>query len=74
MPVDTQANDLWYWQIKISTADINSLEATIRDTDADMTFVESVMALQEDRESERHLQIRDPDGHALVVMQQGKVF
>jgi catechol 2,3-dioxygenase-like lactoylglutathione lyase family enzyme len=74
MPVDTQANDLWYWQIKISTADINNLESTIRDTDADMTFVESVMALQEDHESERHLLIRDPDGHALVVMQQDEVF
>jgi hypothetical protein len=32
--VDTQANDLWHWQIRMATSDLDALEKTLRDAGA----------------------------------------
>ena len=67
MPVDTQANDLWHWQIRMETPDLDGLEKTLRQAGA--AFVSpGIVAMPDDALAlGRALMVRSPVGHALLI-------
>jgi catechol 2,3-dioxygenase-like lactoylglutathione lyase family enzyme len=67
MPVDTQANDLWHWQIRMETPDRDGLEKTLRQAGA--AFVSpGIVAMPDDALAlGRALMVRSPVGHALLI-------
>ncbi len=68
-PSDTRADDLWYWQTKLRTRDADSAAQRLRD--GRFTFLSpGVVALQETALGfRRGALVRDPDGHALQLIQ-----
>jgi catechol 2,3-dioxygenase-like lactoylglutathione lyase family enzyme len=70
MPMDTQANDLWHWQIQVTTANIDKIATAIHDAHYDLISNGSVKLADEGRGPARSLMARDPDGHALMFIQQ----
>jgi len=65
-PVDTKANDLWYWQTTLYVNDVDSLHDKLRE--AGYKFVSGdVVSLQTKTGDDlRAFIVRDPDGHALL--------
>jgi catechol 2,3-dioxygenase-like lactoylglutathione lyase family enzyme len=61
MPVDTQANDDWYWQVN-TTASVAAADAAVRA--GHYTYVS---AGPQSVEGRAQLVVRDPDGHALLL-------
>jgi catechol 2,3-dioxygenase-like lactoylglutathione lyase family enzyme len=66
-PLDTQANDLWHWQIRMKTPDLDSLEKALRQAGA--AFVSpGIVEMPDDALAlGRALMVRDPAGHALLI-------
>jgi catechol 2,3-dioxygenase-like lactoylglutathione lyase family enzyme len=71
-PVDTQANDLWHWQIRMETADLDALENTLREAGA--AFVSpGIVDMPDDALAlGRALMVRSPDGHALLLVERSQ--
>ncbi|HSC07218.1 MAG TPA: VOC family protein, partial [Steroidobacteraceae bacterium] len=69
MPIDTRANDLWHWQIRMETADLQELEKTLRAAGA--AFVSpGIVEMPDDALAlGRALMVRDPVGHAVLLME-----
>lgn len=67
MPGDTQANDLWYWQINLRAGDSSSFEQQARRAGA--RFVSSGTTRSSDRALgfDAAIVLRDPDGHATLI-------
>jgi catechol 2,3-dioxygenase-like lactoylglutathione lyase family enzyme len=67
MPLDTQANDLWHWQIHMETPDLDGLEQTLRQAGA--AFVSpGIVEMPDDQLAlGRALMVRSPAGHALLI-------
>jgi catechol 2,3-dioxygenase-like lactoylglutathione lyase family enzyme len=63
MPVDSRANDLWAWRTMLAAPDVAQAEHLLRAGRA--AFVSPGVIEQAD--GARALQVRDLDGHALVV-------
>jgi len=63
MPVDTQANDLWHWQIEAS-GDVGAVDRAVRE--GHYAYV-SPGPVAVDAPRADALLVRDPDGHALMV-------
>lgn len=61
MPVDTQANDDWYWQVN-TTATVAAADAAMR-----AGHYAYVSAGPQSVEGRAQLIVRDPDGHALLL-------
>lgn len=66
-PVDTEGNDLWHWQIRMETRDLDELETALRQAGA--TFVSPGIVDMPDDELAlgRALMIRSPAGHAVLI-------
>jgi len=67
MPVDTRANDLWHWQINAG-ADVAAANAAIR---AGHYSYVSPGPVEYGPGAARGLLVRDPDGHATLLMDRG---
>lgn len=65
MPVDTQANDLWHWQVDAS-GDVGAVDRAVRE--GHYAYV-SPGPVRLDAPAADVLLVRDPDGHALMVTQ-----
>ena len=67
MPLDTRANDLWHWQIRMETPDLDGLEQTLREAGA--AFVSPGIVLMPDDALGlgRALMVRSPVGHAVLI-------
>jgi catechol 2,3-dioxygenase-like lactoylglutathione lyase family enzyme len=67
IPADTQANDLWHWQIHMETPDLDGLEQTLRQAGA--AFVSpGIIAMPDDALAlGRALMVRSPVGHAVLI-------
>jgi catechol 2,3-dioxygenase-like lactoylglutathione lyase family enzyme len=67
MPVDTRANDLWHWQIRMDTPDLEGLEKTLREAGA--AFVSpGIVEMPDDALAlGRALMVRSPVGHAILI-------
>jgi catechol 2,3-dioxygenase-like lactoylglutathione lyase family enzyme len=66
-PLDTQASDLWHWQIRMATPDLDGLEKTLREAGA--AFVSpGIVEMPDDALAlGRALMVRSPAGHALLI-------
>jgi catechol 2,3-dioxygenase-like lactoylglutathione lyase family enzyme len=69
-PGDTRASDLWHWQINLRAADVDPAADALRDGRA--RFVSpGVTQLPDDSLGfAKGLMARDPDGHALLLIEQ----
>ena len=67
MPLDTQASDLWHWQIRMETPDLDGLEKTLRRASA--AFVSpGIIEMPDDALAlGRALMVRSPVGHAILI-------
>jgi catechol 2,3-dioxygenase-like lactoylglutathione lyase family enzyme len=68
-PADTEANDLWQWQIRMQTPDIDGLEAALRKAGARLVSPGIVNMPDDDLALGRALMVRSPSGHALLINQ-----
>ncbi|MGD8446817.1 MAG: VOC family protein [Desulfobacterales bacterium] len=66
-PVDSKANDIWHWQIHMTTANLDETFNVLRD--GKTTFVSNggVALPNKSLGFSKGLLIRDPDGHALLL-------
>ncbi|MDX1517636.1 MAG: VOC family protein, partial [Woeseiaceae bacterium] len=62
MPADTRANDLWHWQINISTSALDDIDSSLAGA-GDATVSGGVTQADE----RRGTLVRDPDGHAALL-------
>ena len=67
MPVDTAADDLWYWHVNIASPTLDRAAATLGA--AHDAFVSPGAVSLPDRKLgfDRGLTVRDPDGHAILL-------
>lgn len=70
MPADTKANDLWHWQVEVSTPDVESVASRLLAGHYDFVSSGIIQAPTIDSGFNRRLMARDPDGHALMFMSQ----
>jgi hypothetical protein len=71
-PLDTQANDLWSWQIRMETTDLVALEKTLRQAGAAFVSPGIVKMPADDLALGRALMVRSPDGHALLLIERSQ--
>lgn len=69
LPVDTRANDLWHWHIRMETDDIDALEAKLRDVGAIFVSPGVIEIPGDELALGRALMVRSPTGHAILVFQ-----
>ena len=71
-PPDTQANDLWSWQIRMEATDLDALEQTLRDAGA--AFVSpGIIDMPDDTLAlGRALMVRSRDGHAVLLIERSE--
>lgn len=79
MPVDTSANDLWHWQIQVTTSDIDQIVTALHDGHYNLISSGAVKIPEDKHDSTsdllpqgllaQGLMARDPDGHALMFVQ-----
>jgi catechol 2,3-dioxygenase-like lactoylglutathione lyase family enzyme len=71
-PLDTQANDLWSWQIRMETSDLDALEQRLRAAGA--AFISpGIVDMPDDRLAlGRALMVRGPAGHALLLIERSQ--
>ena len=68
IPADTQANDRWYWQINMRSAEPAAIEATARQAGTSIVSAGGLVSLPDSSLGfGRALILRDPDGHASLV-------
>lgn len=65
LPVDSRNNDLWAWRTTLVSADLADAERALRQ--GKYAFVSPGVVVLPDENGA--LQVRDPDGHALVVVE-----
>ena len=67
MPIATQANDLWHWQIRMETPELGGLEKVLREAGA--AFVSpGIVEMPDDALAlGRALMVRSPVGHAVLI-------
>ncbi|MDT8388069.1 MAG: VOC family protein [Thiogranum sp.] len=69
MPADTRANDLWHWQIQVTTSDIDMVFDTLRAGRYGLVSSDTIDMPEHATGFVRGLMARDPDGHALLFLQ-----
>jgi catechol 2,3-dioxygenase-like lactoylglutathione lyase family enzyme len=69
MPIDTQASDLWYWQINLGSGALDASDQAVRR--GHYAYLSPGVVALDDRSLglARALTVRDPDGHALRLGQ-----
>jgi catechol 2,3-dioxygenase-like lactoylglutathione lyase family enzyme len=73
MPVDTKANDLWHWQTTLVTKDIQAAADRLRKAGAEFVTPDIVSIPQETQAElgfKKALMIRDPNGHAIRLIEE----
>ena len=68
-PADIQANDLWHWQIRMETGDLDALEAALRKAGAAFVSPGIVDMPDDGLALGRALLVRSPAGHAVLINQ-----
>ena len=68
-PKDTQANDIWHWQTSFASAGINASRAVLERQKTD--FISNGIVLFETKPPafKKGLLVRDPDGHAVRIIE-----
>ncbi|HXE76369.1 MAG TPA: VOC family protein [Candidatus Xenobia bacterium] len=68
-PLDTRANDLWNWQTHLTTADADAAQQRLRAARAAFVSPGAVALPKAELGFRKGLTVRDPDGHALQLIQ-----
>ncbi len=68
-PKDTQANDLWHWQTSFVSAGLDGSVAVLERQKIDFISSGIVSIATESLAFEKGLLVRDPDGHAVRVIE-----
>ena len=68
-PIDTRANDLWHWQVRMETPDLDALEKTLRAAGAAFVSPGIVEVPDDALALGRALMVRSPAGHAVLISQ-----
>lgn len=66
MPPDTQANDLWHWQIRVSTHLLPQVEKAVSAAQGRLVSPATVRLTTTELGFSAGMMVRDPDGHALL--------
>ncbi|MCB0411665.1 MAG: hypothetical protein KDD22_04020, partial [Bdellovibrionales bacterium] len=67
MPPDTQADDLWHWQIRLQSPELAGLHQSLVQAN---TFVRKILSFQNPYlDYHEAFLTRDPDGHTLLITQ-----
>ncbi len=69
VPADTEANDLWQWQIRMETSDLDALETALRKAGAHFVSPGIVEMPEDALALGRALIVRSPSGHAVLINQ-----
>lgn len=69
-PADTRASDLWHWQTRLWTDDIDVMQKRLTEQKANFVSPGVVSLNDEGLGILRGLTVRDPDGHALQIAQE----
>jgi catechol 2,3-dioxygenase-like lactoylglutathione lyase family enzyme len=73
MPVDTKSNDLWHWQTTLVSKDLHALMDRLQKAGAQFITPEAVIIPQEAQAKlgfKKSVMIRDPNGHALRLVEE----
>ena len=71
-PVDTRADDVWYWQTTLVTDDAGKLYNQLKETGYQMVSKRVVVLQIKNGKQVRAFVVRDRDGHAMLVMEKLK--
>ncbi len=67
-PDDSQANDLWHWEITLVVDDIEQAAQSLEDNNVE--FISSgIVKTNSDLDFSQGLLVRDPDGHGIKIVQ-----
>lgn len=66
MPEHTQANDLWYWLIRVQAASLKTLSTRVV-TKGGSLVSPGVIAMPKDAQYPNAIHVRGPTGHALLI-------
>jgi catechol 2,3-dioxygenase-like lactoylglutathione lyase family enzyme len=69
-PADTRANDLWHWQVSLVTADLGAAAAPLRAGHDPLVSPGIVDLPQNGLGFRQGLMARDPDGHAMLLLEE----
>jgi catechol 2,3-dioxygenase-like lactoylglutathione lyase family enzyme len=67
LPVDTQADDLWYWQVNLCSAAPSAFESALRASHAPLLSAGTIELVDTQLGWRKGLLTRDPDGHASLI-------
>jgi catechol 2,3-dioxygenase-like lactoylglutathione lyase family enzyme len=70
-PADSRPNDLWHWQTRVTTADAAGAASRLRAAGAAVVSPDVIALPASDLGFSRGLLVRDPDGHAVQVVEIG---
>lgn len=71
-PLDSRANDLWQWQTTITAADVKPVSQALFDRGANFISPGVVEFNVGETDIAGALLVRDPDGHAIAVVENSK--
>ncbi|MGH7316725.1 MAG: VOC family protein, partial [Candidatus Rokuibacteriota bacterium] len=69
-PADTRANDLWHWQVNLVTPDLAAAAAPLRAGHAPLVSPGAVEVPENGLGLHAGLMTRDPDGHAMLLIEE----
>lgn len=69
MPIDTAANDLWYWHVQLGTADAEAAAAAVLDAGYDWVSPGAVAVGDGGLGFDAGVLVRDPTGHAMLLVE-----
>ena len=73
MPVDTKANDLWHWQTTLVSKDIQAVAERLHKAGAQF-ITPDIASIPEETQAElgfkKALMVRDPNGHAIRLVEE----
>jgi catechol 2,3-dioxygenase-like lactoylglutathione lyase family enzyme len=67
LPPDTQADDLWYWQVNFCSAAAAGFESALRDSHIPLLSAGTTELVDAQLGWRKGLLTRDPDGHASLI-------
>jgi len=68
-PRDSRPTDLWHWHTTVRVDDIEAMYRKLQDANADFISSGIVSISTEEPDYERAFLVRDPDGHALLIVE-----
>jgi catechol 2,3-dioxygenase-like lactoylglutathione lyase family enzyme len=68
-PADTRTDDIWNWHTILEVADINKTYAGLKTSPSIRFISKEIVNISDGKTTVRSFMVRDPDGHALLIME-----